>query len=76
MIMSTLALWSADSASPAIASNPKPSFFARLIKAREREAARRIHSFLITQSDERLAELGYTREDIVALRDGQVRLPR
>jgi len=76
MIMSTLALWSVDSASPAIASKPKPGLFARLIKAREREAARRIHTFLVTQSDERLEDLGYTPEDIVALRGGQVRLPR
>jgi uncharacterized protein YjiS (DUF1127 family) len=76
MIMSTLALWSADAASTAIETRPKPSLFQRLIKAREREATRRVHTFLLTLSDERLRDLGYTREDIAALRDGQVRMPR
>jgi hypothetical protein len=74
--MSTLALWSAHSASSAIGTKPRPSLFARLIKAREREATRRIHSFLITQSDERLKDLGYTSADIAALRAGEVRMPR
>lgn len=74
--MSTLALWSADAVSPATETTPRPSLFARLIKAREREATRRIHSFLITQSDERLRELGYTSDDIAALRAGEIRMPR
>jgi hypothetical protein len=76
MIMSTLALWSADGASPAIETRRKPSLFQRLIMAREKEAARRVHSFLLAQSDEHLQDLGYTPEDIAALRDGQLRLPR
>jgi hypothetical protein len=74
MIMSTLAVWSADAASPAIETKSKPSFFERLIKSREKEAVRRIHTFLIMQSDERLRDLGYTAEDIAMLRDGK--LPR
>jgi hypothetical protein len=75
-IMSTLALWSADAVSSTTETMPRPSLFARLIKSREREATRRIHSFLITQSDERLKDLGYTSEDIAALRAGEVRMPR
>jgi hypothetical protein len=76
MIMSTLALWSADAASSAIGTKPRSGLFARLIKAREREATRRIHSFLIAQSNEHLKDLGYTSEDIAALRAGEVRMPR
>ena len=74
--MSTLALWSADTASPAIESKPRPSLFARLLKSREREAARRVHSFLMAQPDERLKDLGYSPEDIAALRAGESRMPR
>lgn len=73
--MSTLALWSADAASTAAESKPRPSLFARLIRSREREATRRVHSFLIVQSDERLKDLGYSFEDIAALRAGEIRTP-
>ena len=73
--MSTLALWSADAASPAAESMSRPSLFARLIESREREATRRIHSFLIAQSNERLRDLGYSSKDIAALRAGEVRMP-
>jgi hypothetical protein len=76
MIMSTLALWSADSASSAIATKPRPGLFERLIKARERQATRHVYSYLNLQSDERLKDLGYTSEEIAALRAGEVRIPR
>jgi hypothetical protein len=72
MIMSTLALWSADAGSPAVASKPKPGLFQRLVKAREREAARRICNFLAAQPDERLKDLGYSPAEIAALRAGEV----
>ena len=62
--MSTLALWSADAAVAAVEARTKPSLFQRLIKAREREASRRIQRFLAAQSDERLQDLGYSAEDI------------
>jgi hypothetical protein len=76
MIMSTLALWSADAAASVTEGKPRSSLFARLIKSREREATRRVHSFLIAQPDERLKDLGYSSEDIAALRAGEVRMPR
>ncbi len=74
--MSTIALWAADAASPAIETKPKPTLFQRLVKARQKDAMRRIHTFLITQSDERLEDLGYTSEDIADLRQGKIRMPR
>lgn len=74
--MSTLALGSAVAVSPAIESKPRPSLFQRLIEAREKEATRRVHAFLVTLSDERLHDLGYSPDDIAALRDGQFRMPR
>ena len=74
--MSTLALWSTDSVSAAIATEPRPSLFERLIKARERQATRQVYSYLNLQSDERLKDLGYTSKDIAALRAGEVRIPR
>jgi hypothetical protein len=75
MIMSTLALWPVEAAAPAIAARPKLGFFQRLVKAREREAWRRIHSFLGAQSDARLADLGYTAEEIQELRQGRAKMP-
>jgi hypothetical protein len=72
MIMSTLALWSAGAAAPAIErKKSKPSLFQRFAKAREAEAARRIYSFLAIQGDARLKDLGYTAEDIETLRQGR-----
>jgi uncharacterized protein YfaQ (DUF2300 family) len=72
MIMSTLALWAADAASSAGApSEPKPSLFQRFVKARVVDAARRIYSVLVIQSDLRLKDLGYTAEDIQVLRQGR-----
>jgi hypothetical protein len=76
MIMSTLALWPADTASAAITTKPKPSLFARLIAAHERKATRHVRSYLGAQSDERLKDLGYSGKDIAALRAGELRFPR
>jgi len=72
MIMSTLALLSADAA---VEPSAKPSLFQRLIQARENEALRHIQQFLNWQSDERLQNLGYTAEDIAAIRQGQLAMP-
>jgi hypothetical protein len=74
--MSTIALLAADGAAPAIETKPRSTFFQRLVKARQKDAMRRIHTFLMTQSDERLKDLGYTSEDIVELRKGKTRMPR
>ncbi len=75
MIMSTIALWSPGTATSGVATKSKPSLFGRLVKAREKEAMRRIHTFLITQSDARLQDLGYTAEEIAELRAGRIRMP-
>jgi hypothetical protein len=71
-IMSTLAL--AASAAGAVAGvepNTKPSLIQRLIAARERDTLRRIRAFIAVQSDQRLQDLGYTAEDIEAIRQGR-----
>jgi hypothetical protein len=68
--MSTLALASAPGT---VAAEPytKPGLFQRLIAARERDTLRRIHAFIAVQSDQRLQDLGYTAEDIEAIRQGR-----
>ena len=68
--MSTLALGSAAGAA-AVESRKKPSFFQRLIEAREKDALRRIRAYLAVQSDQRLRDLGYAPEDIEAIRQGR-----
>jgi hypothetical protein len=75
MIMSTLALWSADTTVPGVAPKAKPSLFQRLIEARERGVRRHILAFLNWQSDERLQDFGYTAADIEAIRQGRLTLP-
>ena len=57
------------------AARSKPGFFARLIEAREKSAMRRTLAYLGSQSDARLAGLGFGVEDISALRAGELRLP-
>ena len=69
--MSTLALASAPGAVAAAEPNTEPSLFQRLIGARERDALRRIRAFIAVQSDQRLEGLGYTAEDIEAIRQGR-----
>ena len=73
--MTTLALWPAEAATPTVELKAKPSLFQRLIKAREREAWRRIHMFLASHGDERLKDLGYTAKDIQAIRQGWLTMP-
>jgi uncharacterized protein YjiS (DUF1127 family) len=72
MIMSTLALGSAAAGAVAgVEPRKKPSLFQRLIAAREKDALRRIRAYLAVQSDQRLLDLGYAREDIEAIRQGR-----
>ena len=73
MIMSTTAFWLAGASVAGTGKQPKVGFLQRLIKAREREALRRIHSFLSAQTDQHLKDLGYTPEDIQAMREGHFR---
>ena len=74
--MSTLALGLADALASAAEPKPKPSLFERLIAAREDQARRRGVSYLAWMDDERLKGLGFTAEDIEALRTGELRLPK
>jgi hypothetical protein len=73
--MSTLALWSTDTAAPAVQPNVRPGLFQSLIEARERGVRRDIQAFLNWQSDEGLNELGYTAEEIEAIRQGRLTIP-
>jgi hypothetical protein len=75
--MSTLALLGTAAAVPLGERQTKsrPSLFKRLLAAREAEARRRTRSYLAGQSSERLAALGFTADDLAALRKGESRLP-
>lgn len=53
-----------DTAAPA----KRPSFFSRLIAAREQEAGIRVNAYLARQSDERLAGLGFAPNQIKQLK--------
>ena len=78
MIMSTLSLRAEDMAAAAAdteTERTKPSLFQRLIKAREEEARRRVRMYLVAMDDERLMSLGFSEDDIRALRSGEARLP-
>jgi len=52
-----------------------PGLFARLLQAREMRARREVLSYLASQSDARLADLGFGADDIHDLRAGNVRIP-
>lgn len=73
--MSTLALGPADALASAAARKPKPSLWRRLIAAREEQAKRRAVTYLAWMDDERLESLGFTAENIRALRNGRLGLP-
>lgn len=74
--MSTLALGPVD----AVASADPPGTLSRLVKrlleAREDKAKRSVLGHLAAMDDARLAGLGFTAEDIQALRAGELRLRR
>jgi hypothetical protein len=76
MIMSTLAIGAAVVPAPAEEARRKPSLFQRFLTAREAEANRRLHAFLLAQSGASLMDLGFAAEDIAALRQGKSRRPR
>jgi hypothetical protein len=61
---------------PAIAAAP-PSLglLARLIESRQTRARREVMSYLTSQSDDRLAGLGFSARDIHDLREGNLRIP-
>ena len=76
--MSTLALLAPLSAGPAATERPAKAvkgLFRRLLAAREAEARQRTVLYLAWQPEDRLTALGYTADDIAALRKGEFRLP-
>jgi uncharacterized protein YjiS (DUF1127 family) len=74
--MSTLALRAAGVLASAVESQPGLSFVGRLLAARENEARRRVVNYLAAMDDARLQDLGFTADDIGALRRGEPRRPR
>ena len=72
--MSTLTIPLGNIAPSAAAAPASPGLFARLIQGRETRARREIVSYLMSQSDDRLAGLGFSSDDIRALREGNLRV--
>jgi uncharacterized protein YjiS (DUF1127 family) len=75
-MMSTLALRAAGTFASAVEPKPGSSLVKRLLAARENQAKRRVVGHLAAMDDARLAGLGFTPDDIFALRAGELRLPR
>jgi hypothetical protein len=75
-IMSTLAVRAAGLFASAVEPQPRLSFVDRLLAARENEAKRRVVNYLAAMDDARLQGLGFTADDIGALRRGEPRRPR
>jgi hypothetical protein len=75
IIMSTLAIPLGNIAPSAAASPASPGLFARLIQGRQTRARREIASYLMSQSDARLTDLGFGADDIHALRAGNLSIP-
>jgi uncharacterized protein YjiS (DUF1127 family) len=71
--MSTIAMSPAN-ASALAAPKRRSSLVQRLIKWREEAARQRIRAYLAAMDDARLAGLGFTADDIQALRRGEFRL--
>ena len=74
--MSTLALGLADALASAAEPKPKSGLLQRLFAARQDQAKRRVLGYLTAMNDRQLTSLGFTAEDIEALRHGELRLPK
>jgi hypothetical protein len=72
MIMSTIALRAAGLVASAVEPKSGKSLVQRLLEARENEARRRVVSYLAAMDDGRLQGLGFTPDDIAALRAGRM----
>jgi hypothetical protein len=75
--MSTLTISLGHIAAPpstAAAAPAKPGLFARLVRGREMRARREVLSYLASHDDERLAILGFSADDIIELRKGNLRI--
>jgi hypothetical protein len=75
MIMSTRALALAGDSAPAENIEAKAGFWSRLIAVRQAQANRMVRAHLLAMGAARLAELGFTENDIRALRAGDLKLP-
>ena len=73
--MSTLALRAAGIIASAVEPEPQLSFVQRLLLAREQQAKQRVIGHLAAMDDDRLHGLGFSGDDIAALRAGELRLP-
>ena len=74
--MSTLALGLVGTTAPATEPKAKSSLWSRLVKAREAQAARTVRAHLAGMDDARLLHVGFSEDDIWALRAGGSGLPR
>ena len=74
--MSTLALGLAGGLAPAAKSQAKPGFWGRVFVARQKRVDRTIHAHLAAMGDARLADLGFSRAAIRALRAGELVFPQ
>ena len=74
--MSTLAWELAGDVAPADESEAKPGFWSRFIARRQAQANRTVCAHLAVLSDAHLTGLGFSADDIRALRAGELRLPQ
>jgi hypothetical protein len=72
MIMSTLTIRLEDIASPTANASPLTGLFTWLIRAREASANRKVVAYLASQSEERLAALGFDANAIASIRAGKL----
>lgn len=70
--MSTLTMHLEDIASPTANASPSTGLFTRLIQTREISAQRQVAAYLASQSDRRLAGLGFDADGIASLRAGKL----
>lgn len=73
--MSTLVMPLDNSAPSVAAAPPSSGLFGRLIQAREMRARREVVAYLASQSDARLAGLGFSAGDVRDLRQGDLHAP-
>ncbi len=73
--MSTLAWELAGDIAPAEQIETKAGFWSRFIQSRQAQAHRQVRAHLVAMGDERLTDLGFSKDGIRALRAGVIRLP-
>jgi hypothetical protein len=74
--MSTLAIRAAGVLASAVQAGDRPGLVQRLLAARENQPKRHVIARLAAMDDARLKGLGFSADDISALRAGGFRLPR